>query len=460
MQIEWLRKEATSHRLILIFPGWSTTPSFYRSLVRDGWDMAVVYDYTSLLFPREVLRDYATVYVYAWSLGVFAASVALQDEDFTAAFAICGTEMPVSEDFGIPEAIFRGTREGLSERNLAKFRRRMVSDSAEFRSLTERLGDSVDDINLLQAELLAIESASASRPASKKLRWSRAYIPVADHIIPVESQKRYWATRPEIPATTISSHHLPDFEAILRSTIPDLVRVGHHFRQALDSYDSHASAQSRIARRLASLIAAKATLRGGSILELGQGSGLFSRIYAPMLAADSIEYVDLYPSGPFGLAQEETVIEADAETWLPLHREPLRDYILSASCLQWFINPAAFFAETAASLKEGGIFAFSTFLPGNLRQLDSLRPTPLSYPSAEMLTNTLRLHFSEVETASEDIDVDFDTVREAMLHLRNTGVKGGMKMSAEGSKIRDSLYEPSTGKYRLTYVAFYAVCRK
>lgn len=459
MRLTWINKGARSGRLILIFPGWGTQPSFYSDLSRSVWDLCVVEDYSDFDFPMQELSDYSTIYLYAWSLGVAMAPRVLKEGDVTAAFAINGTEEPVSSEYGIPERIFKGTREGLSDLNLRKFRRRMVDSPRAFTDLLQKLETQHDDIERLRKELLTFESLP-DVPVAHRLKWNRAYLPETDNIIPVAAQKKYWATRPDVPVTMLRGCHLPDFYAILNVTIPDLRSVGSHFHAALRSYDSQASAQQRIASRLSEMIAEAEMPPGGHALEIGQGSGLFTRMYAPLLRPSKIEYVDLYATAPFGAAPEEIFHIADAEQWIEEEEGTLRDYILSSSSLQWFVNPLRFFGFVRDVLAPSGLFAFSTFLPGNLRELDTLRPTPLTYPDAGILKRGLEKLFRKVRTEEEEIVLEFDSVREALLHLRDTGVKGGLKISRDSVKISEALHDSVTGKYRLTYKAFYAVCIK
>lgn len=457
MRITFLRRDNTTKKLILIFSGWSTEPAFYSNLIRDGWDLGVVHDYRSMDFDCGILNEYDTVYVYAWSLGVFMASDALRDCEVAASFAINGTEYPADDRFGIPENIYSGTIEGLDKRNLRKFRRRMVASAEEFKSLLSREGLS-SDIDTLKEELLFIAEESKRRTSASSFQWNRAYLPASDGIIPLESQRRFWDSRPEIPKATLDSSHLPDFGSILRSTIPDTERVGINFSKALTTYDTHAKAQYHIAQRLTEMISRHPIVTSGRILEIGHGSGLFSRLYAPVLQPEIAEYVDLYPTPALHLAPEEHYHTADGEEWLTHHPLPLRDYILSTSCIQWFLNPLSFLRSTSRSLSPRGILAFSTFLPGNLHELDSLRPTPLSYPSATRLTETLNQCYGAVETCIEEIPLHFATPREALMHLKHTGVQGGIRLDQSIKRFKEATYNPAADCYTLTYQVYYALC--
>ena len=109
MKIDFLCRDDNNTRLILIYAGWSAGPSIAADVRMEGWDVAVVHDFTDLCLDVSFLQGYYTVYLFAWSLGVYAASVTLPPDRVTAAFAINGTLSPVDDSHGIPAAVFRAT---------------------------------------------------------------------------------------------------------------------------------------------------------------------------------------------------------------------------------------------------------------------------------------------------------------------------------------------------------------
>lgn len=444
-----------TNRLLLIFTGWSTDARLFADICPEGWDVVVCSDYSSLSFPTEITETYSTVYLLAWSLGVAAAAASLSDIKLTAAFAVNGTEAPVSDTLGIPEAIYTGTRDRLDQRNLQKFRRRMFASGADFDKAAPLLPDN-PDIESLKTQLTII---SKSR-RSADIPWKRVFISDSDRIIPSGNQLNAWSHHPAQPEVIhIQDPHFPDFKRIITTIIPDTTSISASFSKALDSYNTHAHAQLIMAERLTAMIADEQPDKGGSLLEIGPGSGLFTHLYSKILQPSEALFIDLYPTPRYDIAPEEKYFCGDAEILLTQHL-PYSPYnaIVSAAAIQWFADQDGFFTRAAEALKPGGILACSTFLPGNLGELDALRPAPLVYHSEIALRAFVAAAFPHSRFETQEIPLFFSSAREALTHLRLTGVSASSS-SVSASRLLRGLTLPD-GTARLTYRAIYIVARK
>lgn len=460
MRHQFINQEGNS-RLILIFAGWGSDPVLYEDIQRRGWDTLVVWDYRDPTFPFELLNDYTTVYVYAWSMGVWAAEPVLSRISPTAAFAVNGTASPRSDAEGIPKAVYDGTLETLSERNLLKFRLRMAGDRERAAQLEELLPHS--DIEELREELDVIRRTGAH--SEESTLWTRAYIGRGDRIFPPSAQNVHWKRRgTEIIEATLP-HYWP-LAAIVAATIADPGKVGEHFRQATATYDSHADAQRLIADRLTSIIgsvidpvAVSGTSRRS--LEIGSGTGLLTRLYGPLLHPSEATFVDLYPLPRYHIAPCEHYVTADAEEWIDtMARQTAAgnadrwDWLLTASVIQWFANQERFFRNAAEVILPGGSLFAATFTRGNLHELDAVRPSPLVYRTADELTSMASRYFSEVNTWEEEIRLRFPGVREALLHIKHTGTAGSGE-AVGVHRLLDGLHREADGSTSLTYKVLY-----
>ena len=133
-------------RLIIVFLGWGSGRPSFAGLRKNGFDVLVVYDYTG--FENTAVRNnefsrlvheaeqYEEVVVVAWSFGVRIAADFLagcrMHLPVTRAIAINGTTSHIHDTKGIPQAIFNGTLEHLSEASVRKFNRRMFASADAF----------------------------------------------------------------------------------------------------------------------------------------------------------------------------------------------------------------------------------------------------------------------------------------------------------------------------------------
>ena len=454
MKTEFIRKDHGNRRLLLIFAGWGSAASFYDDLtgiIPSGWDVAAAYDYNDFIFPADSLAGYDTVYLLAWSLGVAAAEASLPHNMITAAFAVNGTGCPVHDSLGIPPAIFKGTAESLDLRNLEKFRRRMTGSRDMYDRIASRLYPDAD-IENLRDQLYRFLDISSIGP---RLPWKRAYCADNDRIFPISSQLAFWKMTDNVEICRVEGDHYIELSSVISQIIPDLDTIGRRFHDALASYDTHASAQHAIAARLAQMLSLS---KGGRVLEIGPGSGLLTRLYADRICPDEAWFVDLYPLPEFGIAATEHYVTGDAEQWIASSAIGF-DYILSSSAIQWFANPETFLANAASRLNPGGIIALSSFLPGNLSELDYMRPAPLLYPSDTKLREWMENYFSDVRIETGEIRLRFHSPREALLHLKLTGVGGNRCRRMSSSDLR-RLADGPDGHCTLTFRPVYLSGKK
>ena len=217
MKYHWIHR-AHQPRLTLFFAGWGMDATPFEHLQPVDSDLLLCADYRSLEFDPSVWQGYEEMRVVAWSMGVWAASVVLPRWAAAApsevrtlprwvdSVAINGTPMPVDDRYGIPEAIFRGTLEGLDVRHLEKFYRRMcvTRESLSF-FLAHRPQRTVNE---LRDELQAIGEAAwrspqvqemVAAPCSPQVReteaafdWRRSLVGSRDLIFPSDSQQAAW----------------------------------------------------------------------------------------------------------------------------------------------------------------------------------------------------------------------------------------------------------------------------
>lgn len=425
MKLEFINRE-NQGRLILIFAGWSTDASFYSNIRLNGWDTLVVWDYSDFIFPEEILEGYHTIALFAWSLGVYAASRVLDFDKIALTVAINGTEHPTENNYGIPKAIYEGTASSLNERNLIKFRKRMAD--TKYVEIEDKFPNS--DIEHLRKELLNIaKDYSANRSEEKQTIWHRAFISSQDKIFPPESQLKAWEKHSSKPVIVrLDSPHYIDIFKVVKALLPNKEKVGARFEKSHLTYNSEASAQNHIARELmratAEFVGEKKLVH---VAEIGAGTGFFTKLFCQYFAPDEIDIIDLYPLPPLQCSSIENYYVADAEEWVEhkvKEETGIYDAIVASSAMQWFSNPERFIRNAAKLLKPDGFIALSTFLPGNLSELECINPYSLPYRKQEELERMIKKRFRSTFFNNEKIKLKFNNGRELLRHIKHTGVGG------------------------------------
>lgn len=459
MRLDFLRHEYND-RLILIFAGWGSDKESFRNVSMPGWDVAVVSEINAVVPDFSILEAYGTVYLYAWSLGVRSADRYLPETlAVTKAYAINGTLNPCDDAEGIPEAVFINTLKGLDARNLYKFRVRMCGGVAAYKALADRF-EHINDVDSLRAQLAIVADAKAEE-RKRRLKWDRAYISTEDRIFPVSNQKRAWTGVAEIFELTDAPHYV-DLQEIVTRTIVDAARVGKRFTRSLTTYDAHAHAQRLISETLAQKASRYFPAHPiEKAIEIGPGTGLFTSRWSEIFKADSVTFIDVCDMPHYGIARHERYFKEDAEAVMSrLAQSEAGDFsaLFSTSAIQWFSNLPLFFDNCARVLRPDGFMAVSTFAPGNLMELQRLRPDHLQYTDTGAIKEMLGSRFEKTEVEESKIELEFTTAIEALRHLQLTGVTSLGGHSAGISKLRhfaETFPMNGRGRYVLTFRPVY-----
>ncbi|MDE6158068.1 MAG: DUF452 family protein, partial [Muribaculaceae bacterium] len=425
--------------------------------IRDrGYDIAVIWDYRSLTIDWTFCNRYCEICIVAWSLGVYASAVTTHpiEQKVTRRIAVNGTLYPVDRLRGIPEATFAGTLDGLTERSLHKFYRRMAGSKERFDTFAATMPQR--DIEGLKEELLSFYPFPLM-PCTPVARWDTVIAGREDAIFPAVNQARAWYG---YPVTFVDEPHLMDFQKIIDRYIIDKQRTGERFSKGMaGSYHDAASVQAAIVGRIDSLLG-RADLsecmahQDCHILEIGSGSGLLSRcLYARKHRDALLEMWDLAAEAPFTGA-DVTFASTDAELGIWQCQSASVDIIASASTIQWFNSPTRFLTECQRVLKPGGYAVLSTFVKGNLNEVSQAGGRALPLLSASQWRAIIPDGLHLVYDCDYSHTLSFDSAIEVFRHLKATGVNSLDRTASDGASLRSILThyrEALDGRYRATY---------
>ena len=188
MQYHWLNK-SNNDKLIVFFCGWGFDFHSFEFLNSNGFDVLIVYDYSSVDVFNIDFAKYEKKYLIAWSMGVFVANL-LKDNfmQFDKKIAINGTPFPVNNDFGIPQRIFDLTLKNVEQSLQGKFYKNMFLTNEDF----ERFVFPKREIENCRQELFNISRLAKNENRKYTSFYDLAIISDFDKIIPTKNQIRFW----------------------------------------------------------------------------------------------------------------------------------------------------------------------------------------------------------------------------------------------------------------------------
>lgn len=198
--------------------------------------------------------------------------------------------------------------------------------------------------------------------------------------------------------------------------VPDKRRVAASFSRSAGSYDAVASLQRQVG---AQLLARLPHLTSPRWLDLGCGTGHFTRLLAERFGADSGAALDLAEgmlrhARPRGGARHFIVGDAEA---LPL-RDASLDLIYSSLAVQWCGDFAAVLGEAQRVLRPGGVLAFSSLCAGTLGELRD------SWRAVDGFTHVNRFRaFRDYETLCAESGLEVSTLERRAQTLHFTDLR-------------------------------------
>ena len=247
--------------------------------------------------------------------------------------------------------------------------------------------------------------------------------------------------------------------------------IAQRFAKARETYPEAARVQHQVAEKMIAMLRLYAYMDGGSyphsILEIGCGTGIYSRLLHQAFRPDRLMLNDLCPDMRQSLADLTALpgvsfLPHDAENMPFSHDMGL---ITSCSTLQWFTDPAAFFARSRRFLKPDGILAFTTFGPSNMHEIRSLTGHGLDYLPLDEVRRLVASHFDVRYAAEEVVSLPFADPPSVLRHLKLTGVTGTEKRMWTRGRLQafsedyTRRFARPDGKVTLTYHPIYIIAQ-
>jgi len=258
------------------------------------------------------------------------------------------------------------------------------------------------------------------------------------------------------------------------------VQVARHFGKMSRKYDDYAVVQKHMGYTLQQL--AETTGPFENILEIGCGTGFFTRLIATTFPNAKIIATDISPAmlttaqtNLAGLSNIHYTLE-DGEN---LTIADKFDLIISNAAFQWFNDHTQAFTNFCSRLSPGGFVLFSTFGSHTFRELDD------SFQSAEQLLGleTTERHgprFINIDSMafvmqhtgfsaefSEEIYTEyFPSVRDFLTSVKNVGANNAKQHIIANRRLMFAMMNYYTqhysrqGQIPVTYHVIYGKCQK
>ena len=189
---QYFLKREGNRRLLLFFAGWGADERLFDRPIADGYDYMLCFDYRALDFDYGLLASYESIFLLAWSMGVWVAGKLFEKNTtchWDMRVAVNGTSFPIDEEKGIMPSVFDGTLAHFSGDTLVRFRRRMCGNVEQVKAfLSHNPRRSIAELH----EELAVLGEKTRSLSSPSFEWEKAVIGTHDAIFPLMNQRRAW----------------------------------------------------------------------------------------------------------------------------------------------------------------------------------------------------------------------------------------------------------------------------
>ncbi len=208
----------------------------------------------------------------------------------------------------------------------------------------------------------------------------------------------------------------------------DKQRVAQAFLKSVRSYDTEAVVQKEAAEALVTSCLHFCNKKHNRVLEIGCGSGLLCQKFTDCFDVDKYIVNDLNASF-CEITQEKVADKSVNISSLVGDAEEITlpdkcDLILSSSTMQWFEDVDSFVKKTYSQLVDDGIFAFTMFSEGTMKELKALTQRGLNYVSARELYDSLARYYTVMSFEKYEKQLFFSAFGDIVRHMKQTGVNG------------------------------------
>ena len=216
-----------------------------------------------------------------------------------------------------------------------------------------------------------------------------------------------------------------------------------NFEKQFKNYDYNAITQKKVAEKLLTFI--DNSEKYDTILELGCGTGIFTKALCENLKFNHLDLNDIFNTQEFfkDIRYRNFFIEN-------MELLELKNYslIVSSSAFQWVDDLETLIQKISKNTSQ---LIFSIYSKGNLIEILNHFGVSLNYKSTNEIYKILKKYYTFVEFQEDELVLEFPTPLKALKHLKETGVTGFSSSSYSLTKSFKSTL--------LTYKVSYFSCK-
>ncbi|WP_297408066.1 methyltransferase domain-containing protein [uncultured Cetobacterium sp.] len=217
-----------------------------------------------------------------------------------------------------------------------------------------------------------------------------------------------------------------------------------NFNKEFKNYDANATIQKKVADKLLTFIDKNTFYE--SVLELGCGTGIFTKTFFNVLNFNALDLNDIFNTKEYFNTISYRDFFIDDMSKMHFDKYSL---IVSSSAFQWVENLEELIRKLSFSSDN---LVFSIYTKGNLIEILNHFSISLNYLTTTDIYNLLKKYYTNVKYIDETFSLEFSSPLEALKHLKKTGVTGFQKSSYSLTK--------SFNYKNLTYKVSYFSCEK
>ena len=203
--------------------------------------------------------------------------------------------------------------------------------------------------------------------------------------------------------------------------------VKDRFLNSVDTYDSNAIVQKKMAEELMRVLIEKSGNKFENILEIGSGTGLLTKEIVESLEFDKLVTNDFsadYNGIIKGIFTDFNFnyefIKGDAEFIFDFPEN--NNLIISNATFQWFEDVIEFINRMHNVIEKDGVIAFTTFGVDNFYEVNKIQKVSLAYTSADEIIKKVADNFEVIYKHSSKEKLYFSSPIKVLQHIKNTGV--------------------------------------